>query len=140
MQKDNSKFKTAQRSTQLDHMRPRAGEVLMKQFVLELAEKIGVSASAVYNRIHRGRLSGIRVRAVNKRVVFIKPIAEVAIDELKYAPKPGEVTQTEFLRQEAAKRGMKPAGLLMRFVRGKEPWPPRRKVGHWTWVQTGQVN
>lgn len=52
--------------------RIRPGEVTMKDFMAAEAKRIGLTRSAVANRISRGKYSHLKLRRVNRRVVFVK--------------------------------------------------------------------
>ncbi len=47
------------------------GEILMKQFVQDMAASHQVGESAIWNRIWRGKLKPV-VRRVNSRVIFVQ--------------------------------------------------------------------
>jgi hypothetical protein len=46
-------------------------EMPLKAWVLAEAERCGVKATSIYARFHDGRYSGLQIRRVNKRVVFV---------------------------------------------------------------------
>jgi hypothetical protein len=48
------------------------GEITMKDFLEAEASRIGLTRSAVANRISRGKYSHLKLRRVNRRVVFVK--------------------------------------------------------------------
>lgn len=53
----------------------RPGEVRMKQFLTEQAIAHHLSNTAIWNRVYKGRYPNLKLRRVNKRVVFcsVKP-------------------------------------------------------------------
>lgn len=55
------------------NLQMRPGEMPMKAWVMEEAERAGVTTSAIYMRIHRGCYLGLKVRRANSRIVFVKP-------------------------------------------------------------------
>lgn len=52
--------------------RCQPGEVTMKDFMAAEAARLGLSRSAVANRISRGQYAHLNLRRVNRRVVFVK--------------------------------------------------------------------
>ena len=50
----------------------RAGFVQLKFFVMATAEKCGLSPSAIYSHLSRGRLKPKKIVRLNQRVVFVK--------------------------------------------------------------------
>lgn len=49
-------------------------EVPFKEWITAEAKRAGVTASAIYNRISRGEYPDLKLRRVNRRVVFVIPI------------------------------------------------------------------
>lgn len=47
-------------------------EIPLKVWVLDEAERQGVTASAVYNRLARGKYDALPLRRVNARVVYVQ--------------------------------------------------------------------
>lgn len=45
--------------------------IQMKQFRTEEALRCGVSGSTIHNRIYGGGYPGLRIKRINKRVVFV---------------------------------------------------------------------
>ena len=52
-------------------MNPLPNEIHLKQWLLEEAERKGISTKAVWYRLNRGKYPDVTVRRVNKRVVFV---------------------------------------------------------------------
>lgn len=50
----------------------RSGEVTMKDFIVAEAARTGLSPSGVAMRISRGKYGHLKLRRVNRRVVFVK--------------------------------------------------------------------
>lgn len=51
--------------------RPRPGELYLKQWIVEEAQRLRVSEGTVFKRYKRGDYPNITVRKVNSNVVFI---------------------------------------------------------------------
>lgn len=125
-------------------------EMPLKRFCAEIALRTGLSFTGAYERFRSGNFRSISVERKNRRVVtvkLIKPLDELALESnqqleskatlpLKdYSRRPGELLQSEWLAIRAQELAIKPSALLMRIVRGREPMPPSRKVGHWKYIQ-----
>ena len=52
---------------------PRPGEIQLKSWLAAQAESRGVTAPAIWMQIARGKYPKLKLRRVNKRVVFVQP-------------------------------------------------------------------
>lgn len=52
-------------------MKTKPNEIPLKQWVYEQADKDNVSDRAIWQRIARGKYPHLRLRRVNKRVIFV---------------------------------------------------------------------
>ena len=51
----------------------RRGMIQYKEWRIDEAERLGVTPSCIAGRIARGEYDNLKIRRVNKRVVFVKP-------------------------------------------------------------------
>jgi len=59
----------------------KRGLVRLKEWVVDRAFERGVSISAVYMRLHRGKYPNIRYHRINKRVIYVEEIGETAFTD-----------------------------------------------------------
>lgn len=52
---------------------PRRGELRLKDWTSTEAQRAGVTPEAIVARIKNGRYPSLKVRRLNKRVVFVRP-------------------------------------------------------------------
>lgn len=111
---------------------PKKGEIRMKEFIQEVADRRGVTHGSISHEIKAGRINFIKRRAVNSRVVFVIPpewFSDPAA-QTEYKPRPGEVPFKEWVNDKATQMGVKYTTIYMRMVRGTMPWPEMRKVNN----------
>lgn len=53
--------------------KPNPGEMVMKEFLMTEAVRLHISSVAVYRRIMTGKYGDMKLRHINKRVVFLTP-------------------------------------------------------------------
>jgi hypothetical protein len=104
-----------------------------KQWCMEEAIRGGVALNTVYNRVLRGCYPGLKVRRVNKRVVYVvQPALFVSGRKL---PQPGEMRLTHWVADEAARLGLSIRSAWWRVQRGDYPELQLRREGRFIFVR-----
>jgi len=118
--------------------KPRKNEVPLKEFFYTEAEKHGVSSHMVAVRFYRGEYKGLKIRRVNKRVVYVDARAASCENFGEINPRPGEIPLKNWWAAQAEKLGVNWKCVAQRFYRGLLPLPPMRRVYRTlVYVQTG---
>jgi hypothetical protein len=76
-------------------------EITFKQWVYAEAAAEGVSAAAIYNRFNLGKYPRLKLRRVNKRVVFVK--VPCSGGTRRVGDKRGNAGSARLLKQPAAR-------------------------------------
>ena len=67
-----------QREARAARMTPRPGEVQLKTWLYDEAERQGVQAAAIWLRLRMGKYPGVTERKVNSKVIFLNFPPDVA--------------------------------------------------------------
>jgi len=101
-------------------------EILLKRWLMDLAERDRVPLSTIYGRYSRGRYSGLKLRRVNMRVVYVTnpddPEARICSESktprrLPALP-PGQIHFNQWAKREAAAQGISLSAVYNRRDRG----------------------
>lgn len=103
---------------------PHSYEIPLKSWILDRAAERGCGYTRIWDKIRRGHYPDLKLRRVNKRVVFVDTRPGTCSTELL----PNETTLKSWLMDRAKQLGISYSGVYMRLVRGKEPWPELRRV------------
>lgn len=104
----------------------KTGEVRLVDFRRAEAQRCGVSACVIYERIMAGKYPGLKLRRTHARCIFVKmPAVMPGMDN---AAQPGEVSMKDFVRSEAERRGVGENAIYNNIWRGRYPNLEYRRV------------
>ena len=113
-------------------------EIAYKEWVAEEAQRTGRKVSTIYHDVLNGIYKGIRLRAVNERVIFVqlpappRSVNVIFVQDKAVSIPVGAISIKQWMVEESERLGIAKVSVFMRLTRGKYPNMERIRVGNVT--------